>query len=89
MRPAVIGEEIGQLKVLGTDPGKTLVKHDDIDRFLRCNTTCQGLGNAAHTFPLAFLTDPKWPVHNIILNHRELGQAIRFGGVQRDRRRLT
>ena len=89
MLPAIIGEEVGQFKLLGTDPGKTLVKDDDIDSFLGGNAASQRLGNTAHSLTLTLLTDPKGPVHDIVLDYRELGQTVGCGGFQRHYWRFT
>ena len=57
--------------------------------FLGGDPTCQGLRNTAHAFPLALLTDPEWPVHDIVLHDGEPRQTIGFLRLHVDPRRLT
>ncbi len=87
--PPVRGEKISELELPSTGPGKTLVQDERVDMFLACDATRQCLRNAAHAFPLTFLTNPIWPVHDVILHDGEVIQMLGYGRFQRHHRRLT
>jgi hypothetical protein len=87
--PAVIGEEMSHLKTLDTNPGKTLVKDEDVDMFLRGDVAREDLGNPTHPLTLPIVPDPKRPIHHVILHNRELGDAVSGGGRQVNVRNLT
>jgi hypothetical protein len=70
--PPVQGEQICQPELPGTAPRKTFVQDERVNMFLGCDVTCQGLRNAAHAFPLALLTHPIRPIHDVILHDGEV-----------------
>ena len=87
--PPVQGEKLCKLELSSTGPGKTFVQDERVNMFLVCDATCQHLRDAAHAFPLTLLTNPIWPVHDVILHDGEVSQTLGCGRFQRDHRRLT
>ena len=89
IRPPVQGEQICELELPSTGPGKAFVQDERVNMFLACNAPCQSLRNAAHAFPLTLLTNPIWSVHDVILHDGEVSETLGCGRFQRDHRRLT
>jgi hypothetical protein len=89
MPPPVISQEIRQPEAVDAPSGKALVEHEDVDMLPGRDITRQGLGDAAHAFALSVMTDPEWPIHNVVGDDCKAGDAVRFGGSPIDLQSFT